>query len=130
MPPAGEILTFIVLAGGVSGLVTIVSLPWTRRRILSASNLDDATATSTATKTAIESMEKALQAAETRAQRLESQLADANEQVGSLRDTLARERSAAEDERKLHEIRVGKLLMEIAAKDEHLHRLRARFEEH
>lgn len=128
-PPSGtSIFQIIGAIGGLAGVVALLSLPWTLRKMKAETKSIEVTTESGASDIALNHLRLALEEADKTLQRFreeaQSKIASLEQQVGRLSDTLERERQSSEKERELYERRVVQLLYDLHSKDLEIANLR------
>lgn len=130
------VLQFIGAVGGILGIVALLTLPWTIKKLrVDTRSVEVNTETSVSTaalnhlRAALEEADKTILRITTERQArittLETQLATLEEQVARLSRSLEEERARSEQERDLHERRVVQLLYDLHSKELEIASLRS-----
>lgn len=128
-PPSGvTIFQIIGVIGGLAGVVALLSLPWTIRKMRAETRSIEITTESGASDIALQHLKLALEEADKTLKRFRDEaqikIAGLEQQVARLSKTLEDERQKSEQERELYERRVVQLLYDLHSKDLEIANLR------
>lgn len=123
-----SIFQIIGVIGGLAGIVTLLSLPWTLRKLRAETKSIEFTTESGASSIAMNHLKLALEEADKAIQRIKDEaqvkITMLEQQVSRLSETLEKERQSSEKERELYERRVVQLLYDLHSKDLEIANLR------
>lgn len=128
-PSSGGTTVFQILGmiGGLLGLVALLTLPWTIKKLSAETRSIEVTAESGASDLALKHLKLALEEADKAITRIKDEaqhkITLLEQQTERLSRSLEEERAKSEKERELYEKRVVQLLYEIHAKDLEIARL-------
>lgn len=128
-PPSGtSIFQIIGAIGGLAGILALLSLPLTLRKLKAETKSIEVTTESGASNIAMNHLKLALEEADKAIERIrseaQSKIAGLEQQVARLSETLEDERQKSERERELYERRVVQLLYDLHSKDLEIANLR------
>lgn len=125
--PDGQIpilLQAIGVVGGLLGIVALVSLPWTIKKIRAETKSLEVSTERSGSDLAVKHLEAALDEADRQIERFKVQVADLKTEITKLQTMLEEERAKSAQERALHEQRILQLLVDLRTRDSEIAQLR------
>lgn len=129
-PPSNgpNIFQIIGMVGGILGIVALLTLPWTIKKLSAETRSIEFNTETGASEIALKHLKLALDEADKAINRIRDEaqvkIVGLEQQMARLAQTLEAEREKSERERELYEKRVVQLLYEVHAKDLEIARLR------
>jgi peptidoglycan hydrolase CwlO-like protein len=117
-------LQTIGVVGGLLGIVALVSLPWTIKKIRTETRSLEISTERSGSDLAVKHLEAALDEADRQISRFQTQVSDLNAQIVKLQQMLEEERAKSAKERELHEQRILQLLVDLRTRDSEIAQLR------
>lgn len=117
-------LQAIGVVGGLLGIITLVSLPWTIRKIRAETKSLEVSTERSGSDLAVKHLEAALDEADRQIERFRVQVADLKTEITKLTQMLEDERAKSAQERALHEQRILQLLVDLRTRDSEIAQLR------
>lgn len=112
------------IIGGVLGIVTLVSLPWTIKKLRAETRSLNINTERSGSDLAVKHLEVALEEADRQIERFRRQVDELKGEVDKLKTSLEEERAKSARERELHEQRIVQLLFDLRTKDAEIASLR------
>lgn len=125
--PTGQIpilLQAIGVVGGLLGIVALMSLPWTIKKLRAETKSLEISTERSGSDLAMKHLEAALDEADRQIGRFQAQVSDLNAQIVKLQLMLEEERAKSARERELHEQRILQLLVDLRTRDSEIAQLR------
>lgn len=118
------LLQAIGVVGGLLGIVALMSLPWTIKKLRAETKSLEISTERSGSDLAMKHLEAALDEADRQIGRFQAQVSDLNAQIVKLQLMLEEERAKSARERELHEQRILQLLVDLRTRDSEIAQLR------